>query len=261
MSTVDFVLDYIDVSGVLNTDPALASAAPAALDVSATATVDISASHLNDIFLFKTDSSDIDNVADTDILYAVDKGLWPSATDLAYSAASVHGQTGVILANAEEAKNTIAYDLTRSMAFDMFGVPAAADLFSNETELRTDILAQDAEIRGHIVDILGSSGTVGSPITNDISGNTGNVTRALLEQLVGGSAGSRARLTAGHASSMVEATNKNAQDFFKFRFINGDTLSIRVQYKPNNASPAAVSGLGSIQDRSYAVKLNIQAAA
>lgn len=264
---VEFVLEYLDVSATL-AESVQQTASSATLDGSANAQIDLAASALNSLFIFQTDASDVTEEIADDIKYAVNDAdsNWPSVDVLAYSNAVV---TSGGVHTLVDPSNTIAFDLVRSHVKDVFGFAGATDLISNETAMRNAVAAKNATIRTNIVTLLdteASSGSASQPVTNDKSAADGNVVRALIEQLANNEAGNK-RLTTGGSNgsgsnSMVAPDNKlggggAGADFFKFMFIPGDTLKIKVTYNPLSETP--INQLGTVQTRSYAIVLNLTA--
>ena len=270
MSNVNFVLEYLDVSGInLGTSLTQATAdGTASFTSNAGATISLAASLLNDVFIFQTDASDVTDAIVDDIKYGVNNASsnWPSVADLAYSSAVVG--TNAIVGTAANEANTIAFDLVRSHVKDVFGFAGATDFVSNEEDMRDAVVAVNSDIRDTIVTLLASSGSADTPVTDSTTDGSGNVTRALIEQLAADSDGRKRLTVAGTdeagANSMVPTSGNRVQsaggvDFFKFMFIPGDSLKIRVTYSPKSTESTPITGLGTIQDRSYTIQLNLTA--
>jgi hypothetical protein len=136
MSNQDFYLSQLNV--VVDASSALLSGLDTvAFDGSANVAVTIPLENAMNIFQFKTDSTDINNVAVDDIKYkVVYTGSDPTRMqfDLDTSAVLINGDIDSGAAN----RNT-TYDFVRHLAKYLFNTHIGVDLLSNETELRTTL--------------------------------------------------------------------------------------------------------------------------
>lgn len=136
MSNQDFYLSQLDV--FVDASSALLSGVDTvAFDGSANVSVTIPLENAMNIFQFKTDSTDINNVVVDDIKYkVVYTGADPTRMqfDLDTSALLINGDIDSGAAN----RNT-TYDFVRHLAKYLFNTHLGVDLFSNEPELRTSL--------------------------------------------------------------------------------------------------------------------------
>ena len=136
MSNLDFYLPQLNV--VVDASSALLYGVDTvAFDGSANVAVTIPLENAMNIFQFKTDSTDINNVVVDDIKYKVvytGAGTTRIQFDLDTSALLINGDIHPDAAN----RNT-TYDYVRYLAHRLFNTHLGVDLFSNETELRTTL--------------------------------------------------------------------------------------------------------------------------
>lgn len=246
MSSIEYVLAYLDTTAQLTEDPSFPTATAQSLPASTVAaSLDVSASDFDNTFLFKTDDADVNDVSGSDIQYAIDYtgGVvnWP---EIAIANATIDSG-GTNTAGADAGTNNIKNDFIRFMAFKMLGtVVDKTDLFNNESALVADMVSRNAQIQTGIRDKLASSGTTASPLDNSSEGNA-NVVKHLLEQT----------FNAGEAGRFKDDFGSGPDSFTRFKFKSGDSLKIRVVYSPALDQP--VSGLNAIGTQSYTITLNL----
>jgi hypothetical protein len=161
MSNVDIVLSDLSFSVQMLTEAAMDTKLPPDLyDVSAIAVFTISTDVMKNVFQFRTDSLDIDNIEGTDIRYYVDMGQWPS--DLVINPANAaldypiysSGAIAVQSYNEDQFDSTqmmVKHDYIRYLALQLFGSHDATDIFNNETELITNLEEiGDGSVPGHV---------------------------------------------------------------------------------------------------------------
>ena len=137
MSGQDFYLSQLDVS-VDASSATLSGVNTSAFTGDATAAVDISLNTVMSMFQFKTDSTDVNDTNNVDILY---KTVYTTSANPLNIDLDIN--TGMI-ANAIDtgaSNNHVTYDFVRYLAFKLFNTHLGVDLFSNEEPLRTTLNA------------------------------------------------------------------------------------------------------------------------
>ena len=248
---VEFIFDYLDASAQL-IDPSQNVADATLSDVSATVTVSAGdhLTALNTLFLFSTDSNDVDDVTESDISYAVLGNSWPL---IRISQATV---TDSPILSGDGIDNKLQFDVVRAMAQEVFGEVGGAavstDLFNNEDDLVADVSDADVSIQTSIKGLLASSGTTSVPLDEEDTG-TNNIVKSLLGQLQNDET-ARARFT-GAEGGMLHVNNKSGE-YFQFLFTSADKIHFRVTYNPSDATPFG-DAHGTIQPRTYKVVLDL----
>ncbi len=145
MSLIDasqnFFLSELDISAnsaMSNISGAVAES----FDASATAIFDVSATVLQTLFQFYSDSVDITDINGVDLKYKVlhtdnsSLSIMPNFMEHSVMTNNAIAHTGV----SNNENNTVPYDFVRYLALKMFGTSNGVDLFSNEIELRTSLI-------------------------------------------------------------------------------------------------------------------------
>lgn len=272
-SSVAYTAENVDVSGYIfdlfATDVSLAldpSFAAAVLDVvsgfdevDAVASMDMSASTFNNFIKITVDSSDLDNTPANDIEYTFEN-LNNLFANIQVSHATVKsGHTNAIYGDS-----MISKDLVRHIAKEITGGYAVADIFSNEAELVTDVVNQDASINQSFGDIISNLNSI-SPLTTDgFSGllnsddkRAFNIARTLFDLTVNDPA--RRNVLFADISNTDTSGNATTSVFLKFAV--GDAIAIRVNYGPASSpvggSANPTMGNNPISDRSYKVLIKL----
>lgn len=135
MSVQNFYLSQLDVS-IDASSATFDGIDTVSFDASAGATVDVSYSVLSTLFQFSTDASDIDNIVTTDVLYKVE---YTSSTDPLGIDIDTNTVVDVQPIQSGATDNNVTYDYVRFLATELTNTYLGVDLFSNETELRTNL--------------------------------------------------------------------------------------------------------------------------
>ena len=197
---VNFTLTGLNQTFTLDASGVLAGEAPAEfLDVSAVAVYNIKLSDMLNVFKFQTDSFDVNNVDASDIKYYVfsENPNWP--TNLVINPANADMSHNAMFATGGEIvenRNKVKHDFVRYLAFKLFNTAHGVDLFSNETELLTDIVAKGATAHTAIKTALSAVNTTASDLSGNVDVNglfyatntvpantTHNFSRELLRQV------------------------------------------------------------------------------
>jgi len=241
-----FTLEGLDLYQVTSLVPIFAEHEQV-LTATSNANIDVPALDLNQVFFLATDSFDLTDSSDTDLSFAVYPTNWPQ---IAYS-------NSIVENNAAEGSTNgvtkVSDDLIRHYAKDIFGI-AAADLFSNEEALVSNVESKDSVLRSTIqVSGMKNAGTFQLPKTYDVSLNEasgkvsvtdkGNLVASLVGQLLGAGPDGRARFNGGTDSDIFDDTNRFSAtldvpsldisgDWYAFKFLPGDTLKLKITYLP-----------------------------
>ena len=133
MSAQDFYLNGLDTSAnSIHAD--LSGNITASFAANAGAQIDVSLNLLKSIFMFQTDSDDVTNIVADDVTYkVVDPGAsWvysPADADMSYNSIYTGG-----------VNNRVQEDWVRYVAKEIFGTHFGVDLFTNEEEVRSNLV-------------------------------------------------------------------------------------------------------------------------
>ena len=142
------VIELFDISINLTKDPGydvdICTNIINGFDASAVAVLDVSVDLINDANLFqiRVDSLDLEDNSSNDVLFAVHSRFADCFSNIDFSEAIV--KAGNI--NQSYSLQHIKHDLIRSIAKDITGGYAAGDIFSNESQLVTDVYNRNSNI-------------------------------------------------------------------------------------------------------------------
>jgi len=148
---VNIVLSDLSFSVQMLTDASMEIKAPPLLyDVSAVAVFTVPTYIMQNVFQFRTDSFDINNVAENDVRYYVDMSEWPSGFEINPANAALDNNPPTVSSGAialtsyngrpfTSEKMMVKHDFVRYLALQLFGSYDAADIFNNEKELITNL--------------------------------------------------------------------------------------------------------------------------
>lgn len=238
-SQIYFVLSEMDVSAAMTISGELET-----VDISfgaeAQATINVDASALAGIFQFRTDSSSIDDVSASDILFKNTSSGWDTVADgtnpLIITDATVQRSKYPVYTN----QDSVNHDFIRHMAAELFNTHFGADLFSNEEALHSDLCGNvSTSLNTQIKSLINTYGS--SDISNaDVDYNFG---RQLMLQLSRSAVG-RARLQSISASA----------DFQDMPLKVGDEVQMKITIHPANGLKD-LTGVASVDPRSYLIRL------
>lgn len=256
MPAVDFVLTGLNQSFQLGLSGEIAGAAAPTLDVSCVANYNVKVSHMKDVFKFQTDSFDVNNVDGSDIQYYVYMNAWPA--DLSLNPANAHTLSGTpILLNSADVvpkRNFVKHDFVRYLALKLFNTAYGVDLFSNESELLSDLVTKGATANAAIINALKavdqSSAAHGTAphkySTNALTGES-NFSRELLRQL------------AHNAPARFGTEISNTKEIQSIPLEAGDTISFKVSISAAANQHNLTSVAGPFDTRVYQIKLTLTA--
>lgn len=222
----------------------LSGAASTSFTGDATAELDVSASVLQTLFQFHSDAIDVDNVVADDLTYKVvyTTSSYPLSADFL---ANTEVTTNMINSNA--ATNTVPFDYVRYLAECLFNTYLGADLFANESELRTDL---DTTARAALNTKLLEFVALG---TQDASASI-NPCKVILDQII---ANQPTRLSELHLSSGSASTADGAAVFNYAPILEGDSLYFKLVVSAASGQAAVVDvSTVTTPDRTYLIKIN-----
>jgi hypothetical protein len=184
---------------------------------------------------------------------------WPA--DLSLNPANAHTLSSTpilpISADVVEKRNFVKHDFVRYLAFRLFNTAYGVDLFSNESELLSDLVTKGATAAAGIVTALNAvnqsaaalSGTAPHKYSTNASTGTSNFSRELLLQLANTQAG-RARL--------VTAV-QDASGIMSIPLAVNDTISFKVSVTAAPNQHILTDRPNPIETRTYKVVLHLKA--
>jgi hypothetical protein len=224
---VNFTLSGLNQTFTLGVSGELAAAAPAALDVSASAVYNIKLSDMLKVFKFQSDSFDVNDTDASDIKYYVfdASNAWP--TNLVLNPANADMSNNPIFATGGDIvlnKNKVKHDFVRYLALKLFNTAYGVDLFSNEDALLTDLVSKGATAHAAIKTALAAVSTTAAGLadtdvnglkyaTNALTGET-NFSRELLRQVA---YAAPARFSATSDISGVQSVPLQVDDTINFK--------------------------------------------
>jgi hypothetical protein len=256
MATIDFNLSGLNTTLSMDVSGALTGLAPTAIDVSATAVLYVKTSDMRNVFKFQTDSFDVNNVESADVKYYVHRNVeaWPANLKINPAHAFVTANH-MLSAGVDNVKNLVKHDFVRYLALSLFNTVHGVDLFSNETELLTNLVEKGAVARAAIEGSLDAVCTTSATLsdtdassnkytTNDMSGNT-NICRQLMLQIANVDAGRFHTFTDSKLSQSVP-------------LVDGDTFNFKVTISAA-ANQNDLTAQGVFAPRAYGIKLILSA--
>lgn len=257
MTAIDFVLEGLESSFSMSSSGTLEGAAAPTLTTDAVATVEVPVSVFTNIFKYKSDSLDVDDVDATDIQYYVYKSGWSG--DVITPGEAVL-ESGAILAGAD--LNNLKHDFVRYLAVKLFNTHHGVDLFSNEAALLSNIVSQGLLVNGSIRDHLdladvnkaGLTGDAGSRYQTNAETGATNFSRVLLQQMMHTSNG-KSRFAA------IAAQPADANAIRSIPFHVGDSVSFKLTVNPNTDQQKLTNPNSETQleGRTYKIKMNLVA--
>ena len=251
---VNFVLTGLNQEFTLGVSGEIAAAAAPALDASCIAVYQVKLADMKNVFKFESDSFDVDNLPANDVKYYVYMNAWPA--DLSLNPANAHSlTTAPVLENSADVlakRNFVKHDFVRYLALRLFNTAYGVDLFSNETELLSDLVTKGATAASNIITALkavdqatAASGTAPNKYSTNASTGTGNFSRELLLQLANTQAG-RARL---------HAAVQDASGVLSIPLVADDTISFKVSINAAADQHTLTDRPSAIETRTYQIKL------
>jgi len=255
--TINFVLTGLNSFFTLSSASEIPNYQPTSLitDATITLTNGVSASDLQNTFFFRTD-----NPITTDasfVYYYVDTTKWSNQST------TLNPKNGIVTTGGYVANDNGSKDFIRDLARQLFGTYLAADLFTNEDAVVTDINLKFDTVATNIVSLLTNidktSGSLtglatdefGKKYLKDVT-TTSNISRELFNQLI---TSAPARFVDIKTNSLY---NSVEDGFYKMPIMSGDKITFKVTISPSSDQMVAVpTGRTSMTSRSYTVILNV----
>lgn len=268
--SIDFNLYALNVDLTMSISGDLLKIPLENIDADATAEFYVKTSDIQNVFMYQTDSDDIDTILNTtDIKYFVRQTKWPSGLILNPCNAFVtSGQIATTdrLGFISDFKELVKHDFIRHIAKSLFGTHLAVDLFSNEDELKYDLTYKgyyiawnniwnsmvnisDLSLNTTTYDgLYGIDASYGYYLTNDCSSNT-NITRQLLNQVI---LSKPERL-----QNIVEYTVDASKGFYLVPLVDGDSILFKLTINSAPNQHLLLNNTSPVPPRIYKIKINL----
>ena len=269
-----YIFDLFQADVSLTIDPSFAAALEGGTgftDIDAVAVFDLSAEVFNNLFFITVDSSDIDDTSSNDVVFSIDAAnvQYPFVEDdgagndvsMAFSNSTL--KNGAI--NNRYVDQSLKKDLIRHVAKSITGGYAVADIFSNESALINDVVAQDIEIHNSLHQSIDALKSVTDGYTVDEINSTGipdpdqlrffQVAQSLFGININdtGSGGRQERVYEDLSNASVDSSgNAKATVTVPLKFAVGDAIALRIQYDPHE-SPVPGMGSNPVPSRTYKI--------
>jgi hypothetical protein len=270
--SVDFTLSYLDVAISMSVTGELLGLDIPSLEGDAIAEYYVKASDMRKVFMFQSDSDDVDTITNgTDLKYFVRRSQWPSGLVLnpchAWVQSSQQIATTDRLGQIADNRELVKHDFIRHIAKSLFNTHLAVDLFNNE-----DLLKYDLAYKGHntawanvwnsisgVSDVslnpttynglYGTDASYGYYLTGDASANT-NICRQLLSQLIKTAPARLQNLN----TYVVDASN----GYYSVPLIDGDSISFKLVLQPAANQHLLVNRPSPVPARTYQIRINLR---
>ena len=268
-----YIFDLFQADVSLAVDPSYAAALAGGsgfAEVDAVALFDLSASVFNNLFFITVDSSDVNDTANTDVVFSIDGSQfeYPFIEDdgggndvsMAFSSSTV--KFGAV--NNQYVDQSLKKDIIRHIAKEITGGYAVADIFSNESGLVQDVVDRDVDLHGKLHTAISALQDAGSYTVDQINSidipdadqlRFFEVAQSLFGINVNDSGGRQQVLYEDLSNNSVDSNgDPKASVTVPLTFKVGDAIALRIHYDPNS-SPVSGGGMGqnTISSRSYKI--------
>lgn len=238
MSAQEFYLNGLDTSAnSIHAD--LSGNNTDAFSGNASASIDVSLNLLKSIFKFQSDSIDICNNVLSDVKYKV---VDPT-TSWVYSPADADLYAGYVDQGATV--NLVQYDWVRYLAEELFGTHLGVDLFTNEEEVRSNLVTDSLNaLKARFTALSTYNGGV---LTDDdvFDGTIQiNPSRQILRQII-----------FSDSTRLDELGSADENGYFEMPLIDGDKLYFVFTAKSHASQNDIVSGSTVPADRTYLIRM------
>ena len=233
------------------------------LTANSTAVMNVSVDDISGWIKFKTDGFDVDDEIADDVLFKSCADNWAVRHFSNVAIVTVNAAFGSCVdfnsCVTGLSTDTVSYDRVRWMASDLFRHDGSSnaqldgiyglDLFSNEEEIRNEIVNMDSNIYDNIISQINliQDGNMETPTGSNLG-----------KQIVLSTFCSRPERFLTNA--MLRANNRDSEGYYNFEFDVGDKIRLKVNYKiPTGDNSFVFDGLGTIENHSYIYELNIVA--
>ena len=275
MSSVSFVLSALDQSLTMSISGDILKASPIVPTTDAIAEFYVKTLDLQNLFMFQTDSDDIDTITNsTDTRYFVRQSVLPSALILnpchawvSTNPVATADRIGIISDNRELVK----HDFIRHISKSLFNTHLGVDLFTNEDSVKYDLAYKghnEAWKNGILASIqavgdvslntttfagkYGTQETYGKYLTNDASGSN-NLCRELLKQIA--FVAPNRLTTLGSTPSIIV---DGSYGYYKMPFLDGDSISFVLTLNAAPNQHLVVNKATAVPARTYRIRLNVR---
>jgi hypothetical protein len=256
MASINFSLPALDATFQMTTTGSLDAAYVPVSSTDATAVFYVKLSDMAAVFKFQTDSSDMNDVAASDVKYYVFRKDWPTALKLNPAHAMLDKNESINSLVSKTAydsnKSFVKHDFVRYLAYKLFNTVHGVDLFNNETDLRENLAYYGEVTRCGIEAVMDTVSTTSASVsmsvdaagykylTNSDSTNT-NICRELMRQIAAAAPTRFAGITGSTAIQSVP-------------FVDNDSLNIKLTVSAATGQNN-LTGVAVIPNRSYNIKL------
>jgi hypothetical protein len=239
MSVQDFYLNGLDTSANSIHADLSGNATSPFTGMDASATIDVSLNLLKSIFMFQSDSVDVCNNVLSDVKYKV---VDPT-TSWVYSPADADLlETNGIVPSAD--LNLVQYDWVRYLAQSLFGTHLGVDLFTNEEEVRSNLVTDSLNaLKGRFTALAGL-GELNDDNVLDENEVEINPSRQILRQII-------------HSDStrLDELGSEDGNGYFEMPLIAGDKLYFIFTAKSDASQNDIVADSNVPEDRTYLIRM------
>jgi hypothetical protein len=267
---LNFTLSNFDTSLAMGLSGELFKEQIPLMDASAIAEYYVKTSDMKKVFVFQTDSKDINNDANQDVKYFVRINQWPNGLVLNPCHAWV--QTSKQIANSDkhglipDNRQLVKHDFIRYIAKSLFNTHLAVDLFQNENELNYDLAYKghnsawnsiwnsmtsisDVSLNTSIYnDFYGIDLSYGYYLTNDLSNNS-NICRQLLNQVI--------NTAPGRIQNITSYAIDISSGLFSVPLMDGDSISFKLNLQTAPNQHLLLNSATPIPPRSYQIRVNL----
>ncbi len=241
----------LDLSGILPGGMELPT-----LDVSATAVYEVSLDAMKSIFLFHTDSEDVINAPESDLLFKMEDATWQALDiNVANSLMATAGSYKVgdpIYTSPADNKNFVCHDFVRYLAQCLFNTHYAVDMFDNELELLNDIRTLcDGTDPAHVWGSICATVTANKgPL--EYNADATNVCCALFKQMVKAAPDRFSNLP-----SVLIGEGADATSYYSLPFLVDDTIAFKLTVGAAENQHLLTGLADPISERTYSIVLKI----
>ncbi len=251
-TTANFVLEAfesaftMDLSGVLHVLDPLPS-----LDVSANATIHVDLAAMRSIFTYHTDSADVVNAPDTDLLFYVNSSASTGfGGDVVINPVNALVDLNPIYEESVESKRLVCHDFIRYMAKMLFNSHYGTDLFENEQALLNSLRTLSNNDTGHVwANIVGVASSAADASPSEYSDASANICCQVFRQMITQFPDRFANIAADCVDETPTATSQ-----YYIPFHEDDTLQFKLSISPA-AGQEALTGVAAFGARTYSITL------
>lgn len=232
--SLNFYLSDLDTSGSASSAQ-ISGADTSSFTGDVTATVDVSASVLQSLFNYYSDNVDVTDVSADDIKYRVVYTGLNTALDI-----DINANTTVEAGNYYTSSGSmyVAHDYVRYLADKLFNTSFGVDLFSNESDLRTDLQSTFQTNLDTVLTALESAGV------RAVTDSDSNPSKKLLDQIINSASDRLSDISGNHLGS----------NWYKMPILAGDNV-----YSVFTVSAASnqedLTSTSAIPDRTYLIRM------